>query len=160
MSRVWSGQRDLNAHLLLGRKIRCRLRHTPILVPSSGNDPEPPGFQPGAQTIYATTADWSRRWGSNPTLPLYQSGAQTTTLQRHLIPKTGVEPAHPRGYQPLKLARLPSSATWGSGPGDRDRTCTALRPQRSERCASARNSATPGQVVERAGLEPATSALR
>ena len=29
---------------------------TPDMVPPSGNDPEPPVFQTGAQTIYATTA--------------------------------------------------------------------------------------------------------
>ena len=95
----------------------------PDLVPSSGNDPEPPGFQPGAQTIYAITAAWSRRWGSNPTLPLYHSGAQTCYSgigadDRSCICTTS------RSQTPRACASACSATSASDGADHRSCTCT------------------------------------
>ena len=108
-------------------------------MPPSGNDPEPPRFQRGAQTFYATTArygaaaenctltsslprrrsavdlqrHWCRRWELHPhDLAITGSSGLRVcySATSALVLIEGVEPSRPCGHRLLGTARLPDYA--------------------------------------------------
>ena len=94
--------------LLLRHNLRwCRRQVTILNLRGFGAARKP--FTPQRQ-------EWSRRWGSNPTLPLYQSGAQTTTLQRreHLVRRLSRprRMVHPPGPVPPGAPELHRGVRW------------------------------------------------
>ena len=137
MSRVWSGSSALLRPPPVWKTGALLTELDPDLVPSSGNDPEPPAFQASAQTFYATTAETGAS-GGDRTQPFRFTKAARRHATAALVRVNGVEPIVGLGPQRSQRCAFASFATLAySGAEGGSRTHMSLGPRRSERRASA-----------------------